>query len=90
MLTASPGSYATMTFKTFAKSLVTGAVLAAAVVALSGCIVLGAAGAVGGAAVAVTGTAVGLAAKGVSATAHGVGDVAGAIIPGGKKDDKGS
>jgi len=60
------------------------AIVCAAGSLLSGCIVLGAAGAVGGAAVAVTGTAVGLGAKAVGATAHGVGAVAGL----GKKDDK--
>jgi hypothetical protein len=74
-----------MTFKT----LITGATLAAAACMLSGCLVLGAAGAVGGAAVAVAGTAVGVTGKVIGATAHGVGDVAGAILPGGKKDDKG-
>ena len=74
-----------MTFKT----LITAAALAACGVALSGRLVLGAAGAVGGAAVAVTGTAIGVTGKVVGATARGVGDVAGAVIPGGKKDDKG-
>jgi hypothetical protein len=69
-----------MTLRTIAVS----AALAATATLLSGCIVVGAAGAVGGAAVAVTGTAVGLGAKAVTATAHGVGDVVG----GGKKDDK--
>ena len=62
------------------------AVLAATAFALSGCVVLGAAGAVGGAAVAVGGAAVGLGAKAVSATAHGVGNV---VAGGDKKDDKG-
>jgi hypothetical protein len=60
------------------------AALSAVALMLSGCIVIGAAGAVGGAAVAVTGTAIGLGAKAVSATAHGVGS----IVSGGKKDDK--
>ena len=69
-----------MTFKT----LITAAALCAAGLMLSGCLVLGAAGAVGGAAVAVTGAAVGVTAKGVGAVAHGVGDV----VTGGKKDDK--
>jgi hypothetical protein len=66
------------------KSIALGAALLAACMMLSGCVVVGAAGAVGGAAVAVTGTAVSLGAKAVGATAHGVGDV----IGGGKKDDK--
>jgi hypothetical protein len=85
MLAASPGNSATMTFKTFA----TAAVLASAGLMLSGCLVLGAAGAVGGAAVAVTGTAIGVTGKVIGAAAHGVGDVAGAVLPGDKKDDKG-
>ena len=83
MLASSPGTFAKMTFKTFA----TAAVLAAAGLMLSGCLVLGAAGAVGGAAVAVTGTAIGVTGKVIGAAAHGVGDVAGAVLPG-TKDDK--
>jgi len=59
--------------------------LAATSVMLSGCLVLG----VTGAAVGVAGTAVGLTAKAVGATAKGAGAVVGAVIPGGKKDDKG-
>jgi hypothetical protein len=70
------------------KTLFTGAFSAAAALMLGGCAVVGAAGAVGGAAVAVTGTAIGVTGKVITATAHGVGDVAGAVIPGGKKDDK--
>ena len=84
MVVATPGSFAKMTFKIF----MTAAALGACGLMFSGCLVLGAAGAVGGAAVAVTGTAIGVTGKVVSATAHGVGDVAGAVIPGGKKDDK--
>lgn len=64
------------------------AVLAAAGLTLSGCLAVGAVGAVGGAAVGVAGAAVGVTAKAVGATAHGVGAVAGAVIPGGKKDDR--
>jgi hypothetical protein len=59
--------------------------LAAACVLLSGCL----ATTVAGAAVGVAGTAVGLTAKAVGATARGAGAVVGAVIPGGKKDDKG-
>jgi len=55
---------------------------------LSGCLAVGAAGAVGGAAVGVAGAAVGLTAKAVGATAHGAGAAAGAVIPGGRKDDR--
>lgn len=64
------------------------AVLTATGVMLSGCLVLGVAGAVGGAAVAVAGTAIGVTGKVVGATVRGAGDVAGAVIPGGKKDDE--
>jgi len=62
--------------------------LCAAVPLLSGCLAVSAVGAVGGAAVAVGGVAVGVTAKAVGATAHGAGAVAGAVIPGGKKDDR--
>jgi hypothetical protein len=61
-----------------------GAVLAATAVLLSGCLVMG----VAGAAVGVAGTAVGLTAKAAVATVKGAGAVVGAVIPGGKKDDK--
>ena len=60
------------------------AVLAAAALALSGCL----ATTVAGGAVGVAGTAVGVTAKAVGMTARGAGAVVGAVIPGGKKDDK--
>ena len=61
-----------------------GAVLAAAALMLSGCL----AASVVGATVGVAGAAVGLTAKAVGATARGAGHVVGAVIPGGKKDEK--
>jgi hypothetical protein len=61
------------------------AVLAAGALLLSGCLAV----TVAGAAVGVAGTAVGVTAKAVGATARGAGAVVGAVIPGGKKDDKG-
>jgi type IV secretory pathway VirB6-like protein len=84
-----PESFVQMTAQITAKTIATAALLAAAAVLLSGCLVVGAAGAVGGAAVAVTGTAIGVAGKVVGATARGAGHVVGAVIPDGKKDDKG-
>ncbi|MDB5463998.1 MAG: hypothetical protein JWP28_2895 [Phenylobacterium sp.] len=60
------------------------AVLAAAAVLLCGCL----ATTVAGAAVGVAGAAIGVTAKAAGATARGVGAVVGAVIPGGKKDDK--
>ena len=57
------------------------AVLAAAAMLLSGCLVTS----VAGAAVGVAGAAVSVTAKAAGATARG----AGAVISGGKKDDKG-
>jgi hypothetical protein len=70
------------------RSILLGATLGAAAVMLSGCLVLGAAGAVGGAAVAVTGAAVGVAGTAVGVAAKGAGAVVGAVVPGSKKDDK--
>lgn len=61
------------------------AVLAAASAMLTGCI----AATVVGTTLGVAGTAVGLTAKAVGATARGAGHVVGAVIPGGKKSDKG-
>ena len=61
------------------------AVLAGSGLLLSGCV----AATVVGATVGVAGTAVGLTAKAVGATARGAGHVVGAVIPDGKKDDKG-
>jgi hypothetical protein len=61
------------------------AALAAAATLLSGCLVAS----VAGATVGVAGAAVGVTAKAVGATARGAGAVVGAVIPGGKKDDKG-
>ena len=63
---------------------VRGAVLAAASVLLSGCL----AASVVGTTVGVAGAAVGVTAKAVGMTARGAGAVGGAVIPGGKKDDK--
>ncbi|MDB5436929.1 MAG: hypothetical protein JWR47_3186 [Phenylobacterium sp.] len=60
------------------------AVLAAAAVLLCGCL----ATTVAGAAVGVAGAAIGVTAKAAGATARGAGAVVGAVIPGGKKDDK--
>lgn len=60
-------------------------VLGAASLLLSGCL----AAAVVGTTVGVAGTAVGLTAKAAGATVRGAGHVVGAVIPGGKKDDKG-
>ena len=74
-----------MSLPTFALRLA--AIMAAASV-LSGCLAVSAVGAVGGAAVGVAGAAVGVTAKAVGATARGAGAVAGAVIPGGKKDDR--
>ena len=71
-----------MTVKSIA---IRSAILAAASVMLSGCI----ATAVVGTTLGVAGTAVGLTAKAVGATVRGAGHVVGAVIPGGKKDDKG-
>jgi hypothetical protein len=70
------------------RTIATAGAFVAVAVLLSGCLVVGAAGAVGGAAVAVTGAAVGVTGKVVGATARGAGDVVGAVIPGGKKDEK--
>ncbi|WP_394762412.1 hypothetical protein [Phenylobacterium sp.] len=68
------------------KSIAIGsAVLAASCVLLSGCL----AAAVVGTTVGVAGTAVGLTAKAAGATVRGAGHVVGAVLPGGKKDDKG-
>jgi hypothetical protein len=61
------------------------AILAAASLLLSGCLAV----AVVGTTVGVAGTAVGLTAKAAGATVRGAGHVVGAVIPGGKKDDKG-
>jgi hypothetical protein len=58
--------------------------IAAAALLLCGCVATTAAGA----AVGVAGTAIGVTAKAVGATARGAGAVVGAVIPGGKKDDK--
>jgi hypothetical protein len=67
------------------KSIALGAAaLAATAILLSGCLVASVAGATLG----VAGAAVGVTAKAVGATARGAGAVAGAIIPGGKKDDR--
>jgi hypothetical protein len=66
-----------MKLKTFAAV----AALVAAGFGLQGCL----AAAVGG---AVVGTAVGVTGAAVKTTAKGVGMVAGAVIPGGKKDEK--
>lgn len=71
-----------MTVKSIA---IRGAVLAAASVLLSGCI----AAAVVGTTLGVAGTAVGLTAKAAGATVRGAGHVVGAVIPGGKKAEKG-
>ena len=60
------------------------AVLAAAAVLLCGCL----ATTVAGAAVGVAGAAIGVTVKAAGATARGAGAVVGAVIPGGKKDDK--
>jgi hypothetical protein len=67
------------------RALALGAALAATATLLSGCLVAS----VAGATVGVAGAAVGLTAKAVGATARGAGAVVGAVIPGGKKDDKG-
>jgi hypothetical protein len=60
------------------------AALAATATLLCGCLVAS----VAGATVGVAGAAVGLTAQAVGATARGAGHVVGAVIPGGKKDDK--
>ena len=60
------------------------AVLGASATLLSGCLAMS----VAGAAVGVAGTAVGVTAKGVGMAAHGVGSAVGAVVPGGKKDEK--
>ena len=59
------------------RTLIGFAAAASAVLLLSGCLALGAAGAV-----------VGVAGAAVGATAKGVGAVAGAVIPGGKDKDR--
>ncbi len=69
---------------TFGPTVLRSVAMIAIALMVSGCVVIGAAGAVSGAAVAVTGTAIGLGAKAVGATAHGVGSV----LSGTKKDDK--
>jgi hypothetical protein len=61
------------------------AALAATSMMLSGCLVAS----VAGATVGVAGAAVGLTAKAAGATVRGAGHVVGAVIPDGKKDDKG-
>ncbi|HEY8003040.1 MAG TPA: hypothetical protein VIE16_02365 [Phenylobacterium sp.] len=58
--------------------------VAAAAALLSGCL----ATTVAGAAIGVAGTAVGVTAKAAGATVRGAGAVVGAVIPGGRKDDK--
>jgi hypothetical protein len=67
------------------RTITLGAALAATAVLLSGCLVTS----VAGATVGVASAAVGVTAKAVGATARGAGAVVGAVIPGGKKDDKG-
>ena len=70
---------------TFKSSMLAAIALGAASLLLSGCL----AAAVVGTTVGVAGTAVGLTAKAATATVKGAGHVVGAVIPGGKKDDKG-
>ena len=67
------------------RAIALSAALAATATLLSGCLVAS----VAGATVGVAGAAVGLTAKAVGATARGAIHVAGAVIPGDKKDDKG-
>jgi len=70
------------------RTVASAALLLASTVMLCGCLAVGAVGAVGGAAVGVAGAAAGVSAKAIGAAARGAGDVAGAVIPSGKKDDK--